>query len=425
MLSHIKKKTGVGSIIGGIFLVLILISGYGFYLMSNQAVNEYQRVASDMRKSDMDRNQEHLSLKVVRLSGETVNIDVINDGFSSVHIVWVAFSESYNSDYEYVRVDYFIEPSSIPTTIPITLNFSPDANGDYPLLLISERGKVYTSNLNPNSFDQGPDNFIQDEVSDIIGKFLPTYLSFQWTSRATSGPGRVTGPFVWNGNYQVVVESSRYLLFRVLVTWCGKTDITLGENTAIYVKQLYGSGSDEIFYIVNYNPNTYTISQFTGQTFYVNDPSTLTQDIYFAVTVPGANPLSMGSGSGAGDNLNYGASTSGTQYSVNLGLFDSNGIYSQSFPLIALITTNDPLSTTSLYFDSDYTGSITAPIGDWTGTTVTFGNHRIYAGDPISGYVFSHWDADNPSITFTDPKSPYSIATIIGSGTIKAVYELN
>ena len=55
-----KKRRGVGSIIAGAFILLIILSGYEFYLLNNRTQNDYQQVLNEVRESDIDKGQEDL-----------------------------------------------------------------------------------------------------------------------------------------------------------------------------------------------------------------------------------------------------------------------------------------------------------------------------------------------------------------------------
>jgi hypothetical protein len=56
----LRNRRGLGSILGGAFLVLIMLIGYTVYTFSIQAINDQQQVLSDMRAYDIDRSQEAL-----------------------------------------------------------------------------------------------------------------------------------------------------------------------------------------------------------------------------------------------------------------------------------------------------------------------------------------------------------------------------
>jgi hypothetical protein len=424
LLIHGKTRRGVGSIIGGAFLVLIMIIGYAFYVMSNQSVNEFQSILSDMRKLDVDREQEHLYIKTVSPSSTGLSTDIVNDGPNIINIIYTCYRDISDptDPYHYTSLGgdgIWIDPSAskpIPIDIPGYSSY-----GSYSIRLISDRGKAYTSSWPVTGLEGGEKTYITGEISDVIGKFLPTYLSFQWANRTRSGGGgsgyryRISGfQNSWNGNWAVI--SSEGVVFRFKVTWYGKSPITLGKNTALFVMPIDATGGQErTFYLVNYNELSDTISVYDPITNPISFRYEQTKTLYFAASTISVTDLQrdaqvLQSGSHA--------------YSTTLGIFDYPGVYSQSFPLIALysqdmIPPRYPI-TLSVY---EFGSGITNPSGlvQWSA-----GNNYIitYANE---GYAFSGWTSSS-NIYINQPNSYDTIATFNGDitgGTITANFVLS
>jgi hypothetical protein len=60
MLGNINRsqRKAVGSIIGGVFILMLLMMGYLFYTIGNRAINAHQQTLSEMRVYDIERSRE-------------------------------------------------------------------------------------------------------------------------------------------------------------------------------------------------------------------------------------------------------------------------------------------------------------------------------------------------------------------------------
>jgi hypothetical protein len=423
LLIHGKTRRGVGSIIGGAFLVLIMIIGYAFYVMSNQSVNEFQSILSDMRKLDVDREQEHLYIKTISPSSTGLSADIVNDGPNIINIIYTCYRDISDptDPYHYTSLGgdgIWIDPSAskpIPIDIPGYSSY-----GSYSIRLISDRGKAYTSSWPVTGLEGGEKTYITGEISDVIGKFLPTYLSFQWALR-----DKITQPgpdpyrifnFNWNGNWACKTGDD-CLAFRLKVTWYGKSPITLGKNTALFMSSIKDTGGPSYaFFLVYYNKATDTISGYDPNTSPISFRYEETKTLYFAAPL---NDI-FGSLEFEGANLH----SDERPYSVALGIYDNRHVYSQSFPLVALYTQDMIPQRYPITLSVNPSGSgITNPSGlvQWSA-----GNNYIIA-NANEGYAFSDWTSSS-NIYINQPNSYDTIATFNGDitgGTITANFVLS
>ena len=58
-----KQRYGQSGIIGGTFLVLIILTSYSLYLTYNRAQRNYMEAQSDIREKDLEMQQETLSFQ--------------------------------------------------------------------------------------------------------------------------------------------------------------------------------------------------------------------------------------------------------------------------------------------------------------------------------------------------------------------------
>ncbi len=139
--SHSSR--GVASIIGGVFLVLIILSAYAFFMMSNQQTDDLQSTIRAMNAADDDKMQEKVVLNNVVRNGTNLRMNISNQGPKDVEIKYVGWinEQKSNTTYTYTNTDLVISPGA--STIS---NVDVDnATGKYQIKVISESGNIYTA----------------------------------------------------------------------------------------------------------------------------------------------------------------------------------------------------------------------------------------------------------------------------------------
>lgn len=405
LLIHGKTRRGVGSIIGGAFLVLIMIIGYAFYVMSNQSVNEFQSVLSDMRKLDVDREQEHLYIKTVSPSSTGLSADIVNDGPNIINIIYTCYRDISNpiDPYHYTSLSsgVWIDPSTsnfVPINIP---GYS--STGLYSVRLISDRGRSYTTSWPVTGLEGGEKTYITGEISDIIGKFLPFYLSFQWAVRTGKSNNLQVSGFndQWNGNW--AISDSGPIIVRIKVTWYGRTTITLGPKTCFYINPMDLS-DNKAFYLVYYDEASGTISGYNPTVRPITFNYERTRTLYFAASRADITDLTSD-----GVTIHSGEHPCSTF----LNIYDSfPGVYSQSFPLYALFSTSVPRVTNPITMTVDPLGggTVSPSSAQWS-----VGNNYITA-HANDGFKFSKWSSPTNNVVFNYPTSYDTIVTYNGVG---------
>jgi len=130
-----SHRKGVASIIGGVFLILIIIAGYTFFAMNNIMTNELEDVKRDMNKLDEARSQENILIQLYQVN----KINVTNLGKELIAVRYIATASS--PDVDYTFNDYkginerFINPGKTFATA-ITVS------GDYTIVVITDRGSI-------------------------------------------------------------------------------------------------------------------------------------------------------------------------------------------------------------------------------------------------------------------------------------------
>jgi hypothetical protein len=146
---NILHRKGIASIIGGAFLILVILSGYAFYALSNNATNELQDVIRAMNRLEDERQQEKLSILITSES-----ITIKNTGSELIAIRYIATTLGDNQQYYFndmkQRESDVIDPLGTRYINPHhestwdTSTFSQIINdiGDYRVIVITDRGSV-------------------------------------------------------------------------------------------------------------------------------------------------------------------------------------------------------------------------------------------------------------------------------------------
>jgi hypothetical protein len=106
----LRSRRGIGSILGGAFLVLIMLIGYTVYTFSIQAINDQQQVLSDMRAYDIERSREAFKSDSEPLwSTNHLNVSIQNIGPMTTNIIWIGIWNGTHWNYSLTQVQVLNE----------------------------------------------------------------------------------------------------------------------------------------------------------------------------------------------------------------------------------------------------------------------------------------------------------------------------
>lgn len=140
-LSH--NKRGAGSIIGAVFISLILLTGFTFYILNVNVTEDYNKILQDMGELDLKRNKENIEFTSVSIaSDDKLNITVKNTGSYQVHLIWLGvFNKTPTPEtQQYYQLDENIDPTETETEIGSNIVISEGSN--YVVQLVTERGNT-------------------------------------------------------------------------------------------------------------------------------------------------------------------------------------------------------------------------------------------------------------------------------------------
>jgi len=149
-LKHSRK--GSGSIIGIAFLVLILMSGFSFYILNVNANNNYRKTLQTMDELDLKRKQEEITFEEVSVtSSSKLNVTVKNAGSSQSHLIWLGiFNKTATPDTQgYYELDEYVNPAETLTNIGSSNTINEECT--YVIQLVTELGNTFSSSYPPSS----------------------------------------------------------------------------------------------------------------------------------------------------------------------------------------------------------------------------------------------------------------------------------
>lgn len=146
-----QHNRGVGSIIGAVFVALILLSGFAFYGLTQDISQHYNKTISSMNDNDWNRNQEKIVIKQIGITGASkLNVTAENEGSIQSHLIWLGmFNKTATPENQtYQALNEFIRPGEIGN---IVSNFTVTGGNMYVVQLVTEFGNTVESKFYPAS----------------------------------------------------------------------------------------------------------------------------------------------------------------------------------------------------------------------------------------------------------------------------------
>ena len=342
-----RSRKAVGSIIGGAFILLIILAGYEFYIMNNRAQNNYQLVLNDMRNFDIDKNQEDLKVPYIETQGAIVtNEDTVsfngdgsltlhirNDGPQLVNISYAGLligGDIPENTECYQETSLQITPSQVEELEIFVVN-EHVSNTTAQIQIITDRGNTFPIEY-PQSQEDYPYAYIlSGAISKVIGRVLPEYDSFRWGLMENANrtlPSMIS-------SWVVVYDNQDNHVFSVTVNHYGNDQLTLSNKTGLYFECLNGPRELVECFIVDYNTTDNKIYKYDDIILPAFDPENQDEPqpvtLFFATDREGRDPLS--------DPFPARTLNVPYRYQVKIGIYDKYEIYAQAFSLIAIEVT--------------------------------------------------------------------------------------
>lgn len=155
-----RSKRGVGSVVGAVFVILIILSGFVFYQIALLTMNNYNRVTDEMNQADWRRANEELTILGAHVtSSNYLDVTVKNTGSVQSVIEWIGiFDQSISPEGQ----QFFSANIPIPIGENRTFNSGQEGifnatfmitptNHEYLVQLVTKEGNIYFFTLYPAS----------------------------------------------------------------------------------------------------------------------------------------------------------------------------------------------------------------------------------------------------------------------------------
>ena len=136
-----KKKKGISTIIGGVFIVAIIILGMTVIIRGLELQSDLGQTIVEQSGLNDEKGIEDLELRDVKIENEKFNMTILNTGTLPVHMVrlWVTNTTDTNGWHQYYELDEIINPNEstyLGDALPlVALNSS-----SYKIKIVTERG---------------------------------------------------------------------------------------------------------------------------------------------------------------------------------------------------------------------------------------------------------------------------------------------
>ena len=146
-----RDKRGAGSIIGAVFIILILLSGFTFYTLNVNTTEHYNKTLDSMSELDWNRNREEIVIKEVKITGTNkLNVTVENEGPVLSHLIFLGiFNKTATPEtQQYESLNIHVEPAE---TENIISDFTVIEGKKYAIQLVTELANVIEHKFYPAS----------------------------------------------------------------------------------------------------------------------------------------------------------------------------------------------------------------------------------------------------------------------------------
>ena len=146
-----RDRRGAGSIIGAVFIVLILLSGFTFYTLNVNTTEHYEETLDSMKELNWNRNRENIVIKEIKITDTNkLNVTVENEGPILSHIIWLGiFNKTATPEtQQYDALNVYVEPAE---TKNVASDVAVIEGKKYVIQLVTELGNIIQHKFYPAS----------------------------------------------------------------------------------------------------------------------------------------------------------------------------------------------------------------------------------------------------------------------------------
>jgi len=161
-----RSNRGAGSIVGGVFILLILLTGYTFYFLNVNVTEDYNKILQDMGELDLKRNKENLEFISVSFNNDQLNITVKNTGSYNAQLIWLGiFDEGAANTQDYYKIDFGVNTAETVTNIGND-SISSFEDQERAIQLVTELGNTFSYSYSPSEEAYTYD-FVDNNTCDV------------------------------------------------------------------------------------------------------------------------------------------------------------------------------------------------------------------------------------------------------------------
>jgi len=237
-----RDERGIGSLVGAAFLILILLSGFAFYMLSVNVTDEYRESLEAMGQLDLKRKQEKIEFVNVTTTDENkLNITMENTGPYQTHLIWLGvFDETAPpSTQNYYELDSYINPAETETGIGSTeMDGEIVEEHQYTIQLITELGNIFIYRYPPDEEEEyatisDVTQIVISNMTAMVGPVLMDFKSLRWYSHESGH----------NGTWWISQDETKLEWFATITNY-GDQDLTLKYESAFAV---FSVGKEESY----------------------------------------------------------------------------------------------------------------------------------------------------------------------------------
>jgi len=119
------------------------MTGYSFYSLHINVINEYLRIVQEMQQLDLKRDQEDIEFISITFTDlNLLNLTVRNNGPNQAHLIWLGIFDEAANTQDFYKINFFIDPSE--TVSDIRNDTIPSFEGQERIIyLTTELGNIF------------------------------------------------------------------------------------------------------------------------------------------------------------------------------------------------------------------------------------------------------------------------------------------
>jgi hypothetical protein len=187
--NNIKNRRGLSSIIGGVFFLIIMVTGASYILYSMNQLDTFSQAIIAKNQQDRNKQQENFQITSVTLANNKFNITVQNTGMIPINItrLWAQNETDPTWPISKYTVNQIVIPGQTLSKIGQTLPLSAKSTQAYGLTLVTDRGSSEVALV--NSANVKPLMMQLFVLPDTVPTGFDTTVLFAVTNNMTNNGG--------------------------------------------------------------------------------------------------------------------------------------------------------------------------------------------------------------------------------------------